>query len=197
MIRCIDNFLPENVARNLSQQFFSDPNWGYGWNMEQGRNKETNNWNWHRSIGGDTVYGNIETKDVPRYMVPLYTRVKLELENIIPANHLIERMYSNSHTYGVDGPCHRDDGVYTVLYYPCEDWDIQWDGGTMFYNEEEDDTIEYAAYKFNRAVIFDARIPHKAMPVSRDCYRLRTSIVFKTNIDANDPAYAKWFYENQ
>ena len=37
-------------------------------------------------------------------------------------------------------------------------------------------------YVGNRLVIFDAHLPHKAMPVSRECYELRTNVVFKCNV---------------
>ena len=30
--------------------------------------------------------------------------------------------------------------------------------------------------------IFDAHLPHQAMPVSRECYELRTNVVFKCNV---------------
>ena len=41
-------------------------------------------------------------------------------------------------------------------------------------------------YMGNRLVVFDAYLDHKAMPVSRECYELRSVVVFKCNVkDAN------------
>ena len=36
-------------------------------------------------------------------------------------------------------------------------------------------------YVGNRLVVFDAYLDHKAMPVSRECYDLRSVIVIKAN----------------
>jgi SM-20-related protein len=105
----------------------------------------------------------------------------------------MDRYYSNSHTYGIDGSIHTDDGNVTALYYPCMDWDVSWEGGTSFYNKEMNDCIKYVSYKFNRMILFDAKIPHRAMPVTRECYELRTSVVFKASMDTNDASYFEWY----
>ena len=45
---------------------------------------------------------------------------------------------------------------------------------------------KYVNYIGNRLLVFNAKLPHQAMSVSRQCYRLRTCIVFKTyRSDAN------------
>ena len=65
-----------------------------------------------------------------------------------------------------------------MIYYPRMDWkSFSWGGGTMVDGE----LIHYVG---NRLVIFDAHLPHMAMPVSRECYELRTNVVFKCNIDS-------------
>ena len=40
--------------------------------------------------------------------------------------------------------------------------------------------VEYVG---NRLVVFDAYLNHQALPVSRQCYELRTCIVFKCNLE--------------
>ena len=40
--------------------------------------------------------------------------------------------------------------------------------------------ILHAGYKGNRIINFEANAMHQAQPVSRECYQLRTCIVFKT-----------------
>ena len=123
----------------------------------------------------------------------LWDHVDELLFNIVMIKQRLVRYYSNSHTYGQDGHIHRDDGDLTVLYYPCRNWKTEWEGGTSFYNEEITDCIKYVSYKFNRLVVFRAGIPHRAMPVTRDCYELRTSVVFKTDKDTNHPSYFEWY----
>ena len=86
-----------------------------------------------------------------------------------------ERIYCNSHTHGIEPHLHIDDGDFTMIYYPRMDWKKEWGGGTLV-----DDTL--IPYVGNKLIVFTASLPHKAMPVSRECYQLRTCVVFKCNV---------------
>ena len=86
-----------------------------------------------------------------------------------------ERIYCNAHTHGIEPHLHIDDGEFTMIYYPRLDWHKEWGGGTMVDGE----LVQYIG---NRLVIFDAHLPHQAMPVSRECYELRTNVVFKCHV---------------
>ena len=86
-----------------------------------------------------------------------------------------ERIYCNAHTHGIEPHLHVDDGQFTMIYYPRLDWKQEWGCGTMVDGE----LVHYVG---NRLVIFDAHLPHQAMPVSRECYELRTNVVFKCNV---------------
>ena len=86
-----------------------------------------------------------------------------------------ERIYCNAHTHGIEPHLHVDDGQFTMIYYPRLDWKQEWGGGSMVDGE----LVHYVG---NRLVIFDAHLPHQAMPVSRECYELRTNVVFKCNV---------------
>ena len=104
------------------------------------------------------------------------------------------RVYMNANTYGMTPHRHKDDGDFTMIYYPNLDWKIEWDGGTIIYGEEEDNDRDrdqrygllptkienVAEYKGNRLVVFDAWRWHSAQAVRRECYELRAVIVFKT-----------------
>ena len=83
-----------------------------------------------------------------------------------------EIIYCNAHTHGIEPHLHIDDGDFTMIYYPRMDWKKEWGGGTLV-----DDTL--VSYVGNRWVVFTASLPHMAMPVSRECYELRTNVVFK------------------
>jgi SM-20-related protein len=192
MIEVIDNFLPDDVAREFSRTFFNSHNWRPYWNTGI---SETNReqWNWHTRVGNDVLNMGQLSEEVPEEMRPLWEVADEAMLKMTGVKHRMDRWYSNSHTFGQEGPIHRDDGSLTCLYYPTEDFLADWEGGTAFYNEDITDCIKYASYKFNRMVIFDARIPHRAMPITRDCYKLRTSIVFKTSMDVNDPSYFEWY----
>jgi len=193
MIEVIDNFLPEDEAIAFSREFFKDKNWAYGWNMGV-QESEQRAWNWHRAVGNDTMdMGQFSEVELPDHLQILWEYADAATEALSSVKHKMDRYYSNSHTFGIEGPIHRDDGSLTCLYYPCEDWRIEWEGGTVFFNDDITDAIKYASYRFNRMVIFDANIPHRAMPVTRECYRLRTSVVFKTSMDVTHPSYAAWY----
>ena len=69
---------------------------------------------------------------------------------------------------------HVDDGDFTMLYYHRLDWKDEWGGGTLIDGQ-------LVPYVGNRLVVFDAYLDHKAMPVSRECYDLRSVIVIKAN----------------
>ena len=85
------------------------------------------------------------------------------------------RIYCNAHTHGIEPHLHTDDGDFTMIYYPRMDWKKEWGGGTLV-----DDTL--VPYAGNKLIVFTASLPHKAMPVSRECYQLRTCVVFKCNV---------------
>ena len=62
------------------------------------------------------------------------------------------------------------------------DWKNEWDGGTVIYDNEISNITDHINYKGNRLIKFDAHLPHQAQPVSRECYQLRTCVVFKTKV---------------
>ena len=106
------------------------------------------------------------------------------------------RIYMNCNPYGTNGYIHRDDGDMTAVYYACPRWDIQWEGGTCFYKEENGtyDATQYASYRPNRLVLFNAKTPHRAMPVDRLCKIPRYVIAMKLQWDVEDPGYLEKFY---
>jgi len=102
------------------------------------------------------------------FMNKLDFKSKYNVDNYI-------RIYCNAHTHGIEPHLHIDDGDFTMIYYPRMDWKNEWGGGTLV-----DDTL--VSYAGNKLVVFTASLPHKAMPVSRECYQLRTCVVFKCNV---------------
>ena len=102
-----------------------------------------------------------------------------------------ERIYCNAHTHGVEPHIHSDEGDFTMIYYPRMDWKTEWGGGTVIFEDirskspltiSEIANIEidrHVNYKGNRLIAFNAQLPHQAQPVSRECYELRTCVVFK------------------
>ncbi len=107
------------------------------------------------------------------------------------------RIYMNCNPYGTNGYVHQDDGDITAVYYVCPEWNVEWEGGTCFYEEQSDgfhDAIKYVSYKPNRLVLFEAKTPHRAMPVDRLCKIPRYIIAMKLQYDVEDPSYFEKFY---
>ena len=90
-----------------------------------------------------------------------------------------KRSYLNAHTSGVEPHMHRDDGDFTMMYYPRLDWKPEWLGGTAIWDDEGKNIDRYCNYIGNRLIIFPANNNHQAMPVSKFCYELRPIVVFK------------------
>lgn len=96
------------------------------------------------------------------------------------------RAYANGYTYGTGGSIHTDDGEWTILYYPNIHWEPEWLGSTSFYSIDKSEVIKTSAYVPGRFVLLDAKIPHIANAVARECAELRTIITFKCYRDFND-----------
>lgn len=100
----------------------------------------------------------------------------------------VVRQYANGHTYGLGGQPHRDDdreGTYTLLYYPMPEWKPEWQGETVFHDETGEIDMSVTP-RSNRAVFFDARIPHAGRAPSRSCPELRVTVAFKLEPAEND-----------
>ena len=122
-----------------------------------------------------------------------------------------ERIYCNAHTHGIEPHIHKDDGDFTMIYYPRLDCETEWGGGTAIFEGETNDRSSplYAAeykniqmdkhvnYRGNRLIVFDAHLSHQAQPVSRECYELRTCVVFKCNISGSNRERLDFYKENK
>lgn len=130
------------------------------------------------------------------YMKPLHEEVnRLFLQYMGQFDVL--RMYANCNPYGQNGYIHEDDGDYTAIYYPATEWKGLWEGGTCIYEQVDGDydAVRYVSYKPNRLMIFPAHMPHRAMPVDKQCFEPRMVVVFKMERNVNDPRYVADFYK--
>lgn len=103
----------------------------------------------------------------------------------------VVRQYANGHTYGLGGQPHRDDereGTFTLLYYPMAVWKPEWQGETVYHDQSTGEIELAVSPRPNRAVFFDARIPHAGRAPSRSCPALRVTVAFK--LEAVDSAAA-------
>jgi len=158
-----DNILPINVAKRIDDEI-NNLRWSYNYFST----KVTKQPHWNILFGNNKshIYNPIFNAVCDR----VKDHVKLKLK----------RVYVSAHTYGIEPPIHKDDGYYTIIYYPKLNWESHWLGGTALWNDDRVDIDKYCNYVGNRAFIFKAETYHQAMPVSKLCYELRSVIILKT-----------------
>jgi len=168
MVNVFDNFLEHHVAELIDLQM-REVHWKYDYDSKpKGTQKH-----WHVFCGHkiDVV------PDEYNFIFPIWEKIRATCNG----NVELERVYLNAHTFGIEPHVHRDDGDVTMIYYPRLDWKEEWGGGTAIYNNEVTEIDRHFVNKGNRLIMFDANLPHQAQPISRECYQLRTCVVFKTN----------------
>jgi hypothetical protein len=144
------------------------------WKFDYPSNKDHQSRHWH------VLCGHNSTEMIANgfeWVMPIWTSAMYKYE--FKKNFNIDtykRIYMNSHTHGIEPVLHTDDGDFTMIYYPRMDWKPEWGGGTLIDGQ-------LVPYVGNSLVIFDAHLPHMAMPVTKECYELRSVIVFKCNRD--------------
>ena len=163
MIEVIDDVLENHIAI-LIEDSVKNLSWKYDYESNRGQPNK----HWHVLCGHDDLDCLENGFDWATWIFDIAKKkVGKEL--------MYERIYCNAHTHGIEPHLHIDDGEFTMIYYPRLDWKPEWNGGTLIGGQ----LVEYVG---NRLVIFDAHLPHKAMPVSRECYELRTNVVFKCHV---------------
>jgi SM-20-related protein len=111
----------------------------------------------------------------------LWAAARGRCEELTGASLRVLRQYANGHTYGLGGRTHVDDvapGHYTLLHYPMARWEPDWGGETVFHRNNGEIALAVLP-RPNRAVLFDARIPHEGRAPSRDYGGLRVTLAFK------------------
>jgi len=93
-----------------------------------------------------------------------------------------QRAYINSSTYGDDYYIHRDCGTdvkhITLLYYVNVEWEAQWGGETIFYNDDYDAEVVVSP-KPGRLVVSRGAILHRGTVPTRTCYEQRLTLAYK------------------
>ena len=178
-----DNLLEPEIAEQISNEMKT-----LLWKFEHYSDKDANNGNAniHWNIwGGDSV-DEVTQGHYSDILLPIWNAI---IEKKVAYKYRVtefRRCYMNAHTFGIEPHVHKDDGDFTMLYYPRMDWKLEWGGGTSVYDELGEEINRHVPYKGNRLLVFDAYLPHQAMTVSRQCYQLRSVIVFKCYVQNNN-----------
>ena len=168
-----DNLLEPHVAELVEDFMTNQLRWryyypshklkpGYHWHVFCGETEE------HVAVNGGELL--LQIWEAANRKLDLKSRFKIQGW---------KRLYCNAHTFGVEPNIHKDDGDFTMIYYPQMNWKIEWGGGTFVYKEDAETVDTIAEYRGNRLLIFDAYLPHQAQPVAKNCLELRMCVVFK------------------
>ena len=172
------------VGSDLSEQVWNvldKPIWRFGWNSNK-RHKDDYAF-WNAKFVGEKHQPLAETdyilfqKNWPA-IAKLWEEISVIIRNEMHVPVILSRAYANGYTYGTGGSMHKDDGVWTCLYYATMPWDPMYRGETLFFDDNKNliDAVEYIPGRF---CIFPAKMFHQAGDVMKTCNALRTIIAFK------------------
>jgi SM-20-related protein len=124
---------------------------------------------------------------------PFFLRLRQVAEQMFPGEVLRDqRAYVNSSVYGDTYYAHRDCSAHrnhvTVLYYVNLEWQTDWGGETIFYDDDNEAQLVVAP-KAGRMVISRGAILHRGTVPTRACHEERFTVAYKllSGDPANDP----------
>lgn len=108
-----------------------------------------------------------------------------KISNILNQDLYIGFQYINHYTLNTSVSKHTDSsnsGQYTILIYPNKYWEDTWGGEIAFYdNSKINKMLDFVP---GRVLVFDSRIEHKVMPLTRNSRRDRYSIALKCCVES-------------
>lgn len=142
------------------------------------------------------VPGMAPVSDIPLEKIPddpFLRMLRRLVEQAFPGEEFSDqRAYVNCSTYGDGYYMHRDCPVHedhvTALYYANLEWQPDWGGETIYYNDEEEPEI-IVMPRPGRLVIARGAALHRGNVPTRVCYEQRYTLAYKLN--SLGPARAK------
>jgi SM-20-related protein len=188
-VTIIDGLLDEQQQASV-QNYLRRSRWTFGWKSSP-KTDTYAFWHMHfaghRSGANDKPYecaGELEKTSPVLFRFWQWLR-RMEFYH----GHELVRCYANGSCFGGEGTIHTDakaEGHYTAIYYPAEEWNPNWGGETLLFNEARDDIVAAVYPRPNRLLVFPGNMPHVARGVSRTCPELRITLMFKTRIAKHD-----------
>lgn len=161
----------------------------YGWKANNENPLDHGHWN--KTIMAGSMRYPYDMLKTPLNKDLRIKNLWLRILDHLEIDRALSRVYINGYTYGTEGYAHYDDinitkkfgkeiASETIIVYLNEDWDVDWGGETVIFNENKDDIEKAVLPKFARVLSFDSNKLHAARSVSRICQKLRLVLVFKT-----------------
>jgi hypothetical protein len=167
-LRVYDGLVPQSEIKRLTDAFL-----GANFVCDEVASAETFNVrHWQLSIPLETA----------RQLVVFQPTLRALRDFPDRAHYQVLRVYCNCVAYGDMLFTHTDvhDGKegLTALWYIAPEWNVDWGGETMFYDNAQDG-VACVTPKPGRLAIFDGTIRHAGRPPNRICYAPRYTLAFK------------------
>ncbi|MDX1569550.1 MAG: 2OG-Fe(II) oxygenase [Xanthomonadales bacterium] len=98
------------------------------------------------------------------------------------SRYRLYRAYTNYASYGdmlfTHTDCEPGAREVTALWFIADDWDLEWGGETLFFNDR-DDAEFVVSPRPGRVVLFDGSIKHCGRPPNRICFKPRYTFAMK------------------
>jgi SM-20-related protein len=119
-----------------------------------------------------------EIPDTP-LMAEFMARLRRIAEEMFPPERFRpQRAYVNHSLYGDMYHMHRDQSAVTVLYYANLEWETDWGGETIYFDDNNDAQIVVSP-RPGRLVVSRGAILHRGTVPTRDCREQRLTIALK------------------
>ncbi len=116
---------------------------------------------------------------------PFLRHLRQMVETLLPNEQFTDqRAYVNCSVYGDAYYIHRDCAPHerhvTALYYANLEWQPDWGGETIYYNDDEDSEFAISP-RPGRLVIARGALLHRGNVPMRNCYEERYTLAYKLN----------------
>ena len=147
-IRYQDDFLPKKIINDIYDESLNG-----AWKKQTSVNEKDVNWFW------ELGYNHAQHSELLKTFV----------------NNEVLRIYINGQSYSQHGDFHHDDGEETYLIGLNKNWTAEKGGATEFLLENNTSLSIYPLY--NRAIIFNSMIYHRALPnLHKEDFRMTLAI---------------------
>lgn len=134
------------------------------------------------------VPGGVAVCDIALDTIPGDTflrQLRRTVEMLFPNEQFTDqRAYVNCSVYGDAYYIHRDCAAHerhvTALYYANLEWQADWGGETIYYNDEEDAAFAITP-RPGRLVVARGALLHRGNVPNRNCYAERYTLAYKLN----------------
>jgi len=134
------------------------------------------------------VPGLVPISEIPQERIatdPFLCSLRQAVERIFPMERFSDqRAYVNCSVYGDSYYLHRDcapeEQHVTALYYANPEWQPDWGGETIYFNDEEDAELAISPRR-GRLVIARGAVLHRGSVPTRSCYEERYTLAYKLN----------------